>query len=198
VKSPSTSTRPRFTGQSAQRTIPCARGRCLPVPRGGKPGKQTLVRPIHVHNSAYFFSRLILLLLPAFSVVSRRGLPQPSCKHGVARARTFGHGGFASIGSLPSPLGPKRPSRRKSFRLNRVGRANRLGLSGRQETAWMIESRPPSRMWRADWRPHRWWIGRGHAVNFRNAAFSNAPPRARGGSPGPIRFLVAGRFGWLR
>jgi hypothetical protein len=130
----STSTRPRFIGQSAQRTIPCARVQCLTVPRGGEPGKQTLVRPVHVHNSTYFFSSLILLLLPAFSGVSRRGLPQPSCKHGAARARTFGHGGFASIGSPPSPLGPKRPSRRKSFRLNRVDRANRLGPSGREET----------------------------------------------------------------
>ena len=134
MKSSSTSTCPRFIGQSAQRTIPCARVQCLPVPRGGSPGKQTLVRPVHVHNSTYFLSSLILLLLPALAVVPRRGLPQPSCKHGVGCARTSGQGGFASIGSPPSPLGPKRPTRRKSFRLNRVGRANRLGLSGREET----------------------------------------------------------------
>jgi hypothetical protein len=50
------------------------------------------VRPVHVHNSTYFISSLILLLLPAFAVVSRRGLPQPSCKHVDGGARTFGHG----------------------------------------------------------------------------------------------------------
>ena len=79
-EAPSTSAHPRFIGQSTQRMIPCARP-VAACPRGKKASKANAGRPVHVHISPYLFSNLILLLLPASTVVSRRGLPQPSCKH---------------------------------------------------------------------------------------------------------------------
>jgi hypothetical protein len=42
---PFTSMRPRFIGQSAQRTVPCACVQWPPVPRERKPGKKTLAAP---------------------------------------------------------------------------------------------------------------------------------------------------------
>ena len=123
-EAPSTSTRPCFIGQSAQRTIPCARP-VAACPRGNRARKAKTGHPVHGHISAYFIGGLILLLLTAFAVFSRRGFPQPSCKYEDGGGRTLGHGGFASIGLPPSPLVPKRPARRKPFILNSAGRANR-------------------------------------------------------------------------
>jgi hypothetical protein len=78
------------------------------------------------HNSIYFFSSLIFLLLPAFaaSFVAASRHPRANMRTEVGEC-TSRHVGIALIGSPPSPLVPKRPSFWKSFILNSACPENR-------------------------------------------------------------------------
>jgi hypothetical protein len=163
-------------------------------------------RPLHVHNSACSFDSLIPLLLPAFVHVSRRGLPQPSCKHEDGPGGAFGHGGIASFGSPPSSLGPARQSCRKPLLFSGAGRANRLGPSGRQGTTWRIEPppmRPPIRSPHATWEPGS--AGDKPSASLRitarlprqsalpaSPARADHPPAAGGVKPGSLATSVTG------
>jgi hypothetical protein len=103
-----------------------------PSPRLPRAAK--LMRPLTITTPPTFFSSLILLLFPAFAVVSDRGFPLPSCNHeyggGGMNPQTSGNFFF---GSPPSPLVPKWPFHRKFFRLNSGGSENHSYPSGRQD-----------------------------------------------------------------
>jgi len=144
-------------------------------------------RPVHNHNAAYFLGSLILLLLPAFADLSAAASLNPRANMKTEGGEPLAMGGIALIGSPPSPLGPKRPSRRKPFIFNSRGHENRLYPSGRQVTTWRIEPppmRPPIRSPLSTW-------GSGLAGDN-----SGSPRRSYGArSPrGPQTFLPAADF----
>ena len=110
----------------------------LPAPRGTMrdwPGLATNLDGIPPvgDTSSHFFSTLILLVFPAFAVISQICFPPPSCDYGDVGIQPFAMRRLALIRLPAFPLVPTRSFHKKSFILNGSASENRLGPSGSQE-----------------------------------------------------------------